>query len=121
MAQQQMDNISELEQLISIRIIHEDAEAISSLISSERDSIFTMEIIPYYALFVQSCQEYIDKNFLPEKIALDIKDIRNHIKLSANCKILLKHDNGTAIIYNMYLIRLCIFLKIAHSLRMKTR
>lgn len=83
MAQQQMDNISELEQLISIRIIHEDAEAISSLISSERDSIFTMEIIPYYALFVQSCQEYIGKNFLPKKIALDIKDIRNHIKLYA--------------------------------------
>lgn len=97
MAQQQMDNISELEQLISIRIIYEDAEAISSLISSERDSIFTMEIIPYYALFVQSCQEYIGKNFLPEKIALNIKDIRNHInkvqspgKLITNFKVSLR-------------------------------
>ena len=75
-----MDNISELERLISTRIIQEDAETIFALLSSERDSIFAMEIIPYYALFVQSCQEYMGKNFLPEEIALSIKDIRNHIK-----------------------------------------
>lgn len=80
MAQQQMDNLSELERLISLRIIHEDAETIFSLLSSERDSVFAMESIPYYALFVQSCQEYIGKNFLSEEIALNIKDIRNHIK-----------------------------------------
>lgn len=75
-----MDNISELERLISIRIIQEDTEMISSLMSSERDSIFAMEVIPYYALFVQSCQEYMGKDFLSEEIALNIKDIRNHIK-----------------------------------------
>ena len=75
-----MDSISELERLISIRIMQEDAEAIFSLMSTERDSIFAMEIIPYYALFVQSCQEYLGDNFLPEEIALNIKDIRNHIK-----------------------------------------
>ena len=73
-------NISELEQLISIRIMQEDTEAIFSLLSTEQDSIFAMEIIPYYALFVQSCQEYMGDNFLPEEIALRIKDIRNHIK-----------------------------------------
>ena len=39
-----------------------------------------MEIIPYYALFVQSCQEYMGENFLPEDIAIRIKDIRNYIK-----------------------------------------
>lgn len=76
-----MEKISELERAISIRIIQEDAEAIFSLLSSERDSIFSMEIIPYYALFVQSCQEYMGENFLPEEIALNIKDIRNHIKM----------------------------------------
>ena len=75
-----MNNISELERLISIRIIQEDTETISSLMSSERDSIFAMEVIPYYALFVQSCQEYMGKDFLSEEIALNIKDIRNHIK-----------------------------------------
>lgn len=32
-----MNNISELERLISIRIIQEDTETISSLMSSERD------------------------------------------------------------------------------------
>ena len=73
-------NISELEQLISIRIMQEDTEAIFSLSSTEQNSIFAMEIIPYYALFVQSCQEYMGDNFLPEEIALRIKDIRNHIK-----------------------------------------
>lgn len=78
--QQQKDNISELERLISIRIMYEDAETIFSLLSSERDSIFAMEIIPYYALFVQSCQEYMGESFLPPKTAMNIKDIRNHIK-----------------------------------------
>lgn len=75
-----MDNISEFERLISIRIIQEDAEAIFSLLSTERDSIFAMEIIPYCALFVQSCQEYMGENYLPGEAALRIKDIRNHIK-----------------------------------------
>ena len=75
-----MDNISELERLISVRIMQEDAEAVFSLLSTERDSIFAMEIIPYYALFVQSCQEYMGERFLPKEIALSIKDIRNHIK-----------------------------------------
>ena len=75
-----MDDISEIERLISVRIMQEDAEAIFSLMSTERDSVFAMEIIPYYALFVQSCQEYMGDNFLPEEIAMNIKDIRNHIK-----------------------------------------
>lgn len=75
-----MENISELERLISIRIMQEDAETIYSLLSTERDSIFTLEIIPYYALFVQSCQEYMGGHFIPEETALNIRDIRNHIK-----------------------------------------
>ena len=73
-------DISNLEPLISIRILQEDAETIFSLLSSERNSIFTLEILPYYALFVQSCQEYMGNTFLPETIALKIKDVRNHIK-----------------------------------------
>lgn len=80
MMQQQKDNISELERLITIRIIHEDAETIFSLLSSERDGIFAMEIIPYYALFVQSCQEYMGESFLPKEAAMNIKDIRNHLE-----------------------------------------
>jgi hypothetical protein len=75
-----MDNIAELERLVSVRLMQEDAETIYSLLSTERDSVFAMEIIPYYALFVQSCQEYMGGNFLPEETALSIKDIRNHIK-----------------------------------------
>lgn len=78
-----MTSLSELEHLISIRIIQEDAETIYSLLASERDSVFSMEIIPYYALFVQSCQEFMGENFLPESTATEIKDIRNHIKIYA--------------------------------------
>ena len=75
-----MMGITEYERLISIRIMQEDAETIYSLLKTERDSIFVMEIIPYYALFVQSCQEYIGENLLTESIVKDLKDIqRNEI------------------------------------------
>jgi hypothetical protein len=78
-----MSELSEIERLISIRIMQEDAEAIYSLLKTERDSIFAMEVIPYYVLFVQSCQEYMGENFLPEYMEKDFKDIRNHIKAYA--------------------------------------
>ena len=78
-----MSELSEIERLISIRIMQEDAEAIYSLLQTERDFIFAMEIIPYYVLFVQSCQEYMGENFLPESMEKDFKDIRNHIKVYA--------------------------------------
>lgn len=78
-----MIRLSELERSISIRIIQEDAEAIYSLLKTERDSIFSMEIIPYYVLFVQSYQEYMGESFLPKFMEKDFKDIRNHIKVYA--------------------------------------
>lgn len=79
-----MEKIHKLERLISLRIIQEDAETICSLLASERDSIFAMGSIPYFALFVQSCQEYVGKSFLPESEALKIKSIRDHIKYYAD-------------------------------------
>ena len=79
-----MSELSELERLISIRLIQEDAEAIYSLLKTERDSIFTLGVTPYYVLFVQSCQEYIGKNFKSESLQKDFKDIRNHIKAYAD-------------------------------------
>lgn len=72
--------LMEYERLIGILIMQEDTESIYSLLQTERNPIFAMEIIPYYALFVQSCQEYIGKDLLPKSIAKDLKDIRNHIK-----------------------------------------
>lgn len=78
-----MSELSEIERLISIRIMQEDAESIYSLLKTERDAIFNMEIVPYYVLFVQSCQEYMGENFLPESIEKDFKNIRNHIKAYA--------------------------------------
>ena len=74
------NELIECERLIGIRIMQEDAESIYSLLQTERNPIFAMEIIPYYALFVQSCQEYMGEDLLPKSIAKDLKDIRNHIK-----------------------------------------
>lgn len=79
-----MGEVSELERLISIRIIQEDVETISSLLANERNPIFAMEIIPYFALFIQSYQEYMGESFLSESEAIKIKDIRNHIKYYAD-------------------------------------
>lgn len=73
--------LENLEKYITIRIMQEDAETIFSLIKTERDSIFEMGIIPYYALFIQSCQEYMGETFLDEKFATKIKNIRNYIKI----------------------------------------
>lgn len=70
----------ELERVIAIRIMQEDAEAIYSLMTTERNSIFAMEIIPYYALFVQSCKEYSQIEESPDECTIQVKDIRNHIK-----------------------------------------
>lgn len=73
-----------LEKMITIYIMQEDVESICSLISTERDPIFAMAIIPYYALFIQSCQEYIGEIFLEGTYAEKIKDIRNFIKVYGN-------------------------------------
>lgn len=72
--------IKNLEKMIAIRIMQEDAETIFSLMNTERDSIFAMEIVPYYALFIQSFQEYMGETFVEEAFAKKIKDIRNFIK-----------------------------------------
>lgn len=74
------ETLNNLEKVIAVRIIQEDAEAIYSLMKSEKDSILSMGIIPYYALFVQSCQEYMGEKYLSESEELRVKDIRNHIK-----------------------------------------
>ena len=69
-----------LERYITYRIIQEDAETIFSILKSERNPIFNMEIIPYYALFIQSCREL--NGILDEKdFGKRIKDIRNFIKI----------------------------------------
>ena len=61
--------IKNLEKMIAIRIMQEDAETIFSLMNTERDSIFAMEIVPYYALFIQSFQEYMGETFVEEAFA----------------------------------------------------
>lgn len=76
----ELDGLYDVEKKITVRIIQEDMESIHSLMSSERDPIFCMAIIPYYALFVQACQEYMGETYIPESEARRIKDIRNHIK-----------------------------------------
>lgn len=79
-----MDDFSTVEQLLTIRLIQEDAEAIYSLLKSEKDPIFSLCVIPYYALFVQSCEEYMKTNAFEKSTAKRIKDIRNNIKAYAD-------------------------------------
>ena len=69
-----------VERMIEIKLIQDDAEVIMSLMKSERDPIFSLAILPYYSLFVQSCQEYLGNIFLEEDYANQVKNIRNYIK-----------------------------------------
>lgn len=75
-----MSELSDLEKQITECIIKQDCDAIFSLLKTERDYVFVMKIVPYYALFVQSCQEYMGKDFLKDINISDLKDIRNQIK-----------------------------------------
>ena len=50
------DSLYEIEKEVTVRIIQEDMESIYSLMLTEKDPIFSMASIPYYALFVQACQ-----------------------------------------------------------------
>lgn len=74
------DSLYQLEKEITVRIIQEDMESIYSLMCTEKDPIFSMAILPYYALFVQACQEYMGEEYLPNVEAKRVKDIRNYIK-----------------------------------------
>lgn len=69
-----------LEKMIEIKLIQNDAETIISLMKSEQDPIFALAILPYYALFVQSCREYLGGSYIGEDFFDDVKDIRNYIK-----------------------------------------
>lgn len=69
-----------LEKMISLRLIQADAEAISTLMQNEKDPIFCMAVMPYYALFIQSCQEYLGNTYIGEEAAWQVENIRNYIK-----------------------------------------
>lgn len=69
-----------LEKMISIRLIQADAETISTLMQNEKDPIFCMAVMPYYALFIQSCQEYLGNTYIGEEAAWQVENIRNYIR-----------------------------------------
>lgn len=73
--------LPEVEKIVSIKILQNDIESAYSMLSTERDSIFAMEIVPYLALLVRECQNFMGEECLPDSINLKITDIRNHIKL----------------------------------------
>ncbi|MCR5012701.1 MAG: hypothetical protein K6A72_10180, partial [Lachnospiraceae bacterium] len=58
-----------LEKMVTIRLIQADAEDISTLMQNEKDPIFCMAVMPYYALFIQSCQEYLGNIYIDEESA----------------------------------------------------
>ena len=75
---------TDIEKLISIRVIQEDAETIMSLLQSERSPVFLLAVMPYYALFVKACQEFFDNDYIPENVSSQIASIRNYIKSSGD-------------------------------------
>lgn len=75
-----MEMNTELEKAIEIKLIQEDVETVLSLIHTEYDPIFVLAIMPYYALFVQSCQEYWEDSIPDDDFSKQVKDIRNYIK-----------------------------------------
>ena len=68
------DSLYQLEKEITVRIIQEDMESIYSLMCTEKDPIFSMAILPYYALFVQACQAYMGEEYLPNVEAKRVKN-----------------------------------------------
>lgn len=77
-----MSSVSnEIKIIIETSIIRVDVESIFSLMETERDPIFCLSIIPYYALFVQECQNYIGEVLIEEPYVNKTKDIRNFIKV----------------------------------------
>ena len=80
MKEKSEDTTRDLEKLITIRIIQEGAETISSLLKTERDPIFAMEIIPYYVLFVSGLSRIYGRYFRKKRLLGEINDIRNFIK-----------------------------------------
>ena len=94
-----MGNLAEIERFVSICLMKQDCDTIFSLLQTEHDPIFAMEVVPYYALFIQSCQEFIGQNLLIDTLTNELKDIRNHIKsysdgFGRSKKKVLKIDNG---------------------------
>ena len=82
-----MENDRELkaiEKIVTLSIIRSDANSVFSLMKSEHDPVFALLIIPYYALFVQSCQEFFNVFLKEEPAAFIIRHIRNHIKKYAD-------------------------------------
>lgn len=75
-----MEMNTDLEKAIEIKLIQEDAETVLSLMHTEHDPIFALAIVPYQALFVQSCQEYWEDSILDDDFSKQVKDIRNYIK-----------------------------------------
>lgn len=80
-AMEKRENMNALEKLITVRIMQEDTETIFSLLKNIRDPIFAMEIMPYCALFVQSCQEYMGETFIDKNWVEKIQNARNFIKV----------------------------------------
>ncbi len=74
------DSIGELEKSITWKIIQEDVKTVFFLVSNVQDSVFCMMMLPYYALFIQSYQEFTGELFVDDKVAIYLKNFRNYLK-----------------------------------------
>lgn len=65
----------------TVLLIQNDCESIKRLVLNFHDSIFSMQIIPYVALFCRSYQEYAGIELINPEVDSEIYDLRNSIKL----------------------------------------
>lgn len=65
----------------SLMLIQNDCETLKQICLSIHNSIFSVGIIPYMALFCRSVQEYLGIELISPEIDSEIYDIRNSIKV----------------------------------------
>ena len=68
----------------ALLLIRNDCETLKAIFHNKSDSIFTMCIIPYLALFCRSYQEFLKIDLLDPVIDSQIYDLRNSIKYYAD-------------------------------------
>lgn len=65
----------------TLLLIQNDCETLKTIILNHRNSVFSMCLIPYMALFCRSIQEYLNIELVSPEVDAEICDIRNSIKL----------------------------------------
>lgn len=76
-----MEKYEKICEYCSAMLIYNDCETIKTLMQKVKAPVFSMEVLPFYALFCRAFQEYCGVDFMKGNISSEIYDIRNSIKV----------------------------------------